>query len=670
MNGDNRQVNPKWRPWVLSLGLFLLNAYICRELFGAEFLRNLDSNEGVFTSLIRFYREHAFVQWYPWFNAGMPIENAYQPLLPMLGAATSFVTGLNAPRSLHLLLALLYCLGPVTLFWFAWDWSQSWVLSCGAALGYSLLSPAEWFIPILRLRMEGFWGPLRLYNLVHYAEDPHNLALTLLPLALLFLRRAVVTRTTWSIIGAIACSAGVVMTNAFGGIDLALGGIAIVLAAGGGFWILAGVGVAAYLWMSPWLPPSLIDLIRHDQWGEAGVMHQSAAAQAAAVAAFVVLVFGTRRMKSPVERFALFFGYWLCLIPIGFFLYNVTLVPQGGRYQLELELAVCLLLGVVLARMVRHSHRWVAVAAIVVVVIAGVRQAKHFRRYARGLIERIEITQTIQYKTCLWLDQNLRGQRTMVSGDTEYICNIYSDNPQLSAGHQPSAPNWMQKVAVYGIYTGTPTGERDAEISMLWLKAFGAQAITVPGEKSREFYHPVLFPHRFDGVLPVLWHEEDDTIFAVPQRSKELARIVPREAIVQKAPLHGLDVEPLRPYVAALDDASLPLAEVRWDGFERASIRAAMKPGQVVSVQINYAPGWRAEVGGREVPVVKDAIGLMMIDPKCDGTCEVAIRYGATTEAWVCRLLSGLVTLGMALLLVPGISARARRAPRLQQSPR
>ena len=65
-------------------------------------------------------------------------------------------------------------------------------------------------------------------------------------------------------------------------------------------------------------------------------------------------------------------------------------------------------------------------------------------------------------------------------------------------------------------------------ISIFWLKAFGNQAITVPGEKSREIYHPIAHPHKFDGVLPVLWHDEDDTIFAVPQRSPSLAHVVPR----------------------------------------------------------------------------------------------------------------------------------------------
>lgn len=502
----------RWRLTLLALGLFLLNAYVCRELFLIEFIKNLDSNEGFFSAVARFYGEHPFERWSPWFSAGMPIENTYQPLLPAITALTALLTRLSEPRALHLVLAVVYCLGPVTLLWFAWDWSKSIPVALGAGLTYSLLSPALWFIPILRVPFEKSAGGLRLYNMVHYAEDPHNLALTLLPVAFLFLRRAISTRAPGAIVGATVWSGCVVLANAFGAVDLAIGGIAVVLAVGGGVRVLVLIGLAAYLWISPWLPPSLVQLIRGDQWGAAGAMHQQYLAPLAAVSVFILLAWVTRRFGSEMERFTVYLTYWLCLIPLGFFLFGMTLVPQGNRYQIELELGVCLLIGVMAGRIPRRGW-WVL---SVVVLLAGTYQTKIIRRFARNLIVPVEITQTIQYKTCMWLDKNLPGQRAMVSGDTEFICNIYSDNPQLSGGHEPSAPNWMQKVAVYSIYTGTPTGVGAAENSILWLKAFGTQAITVPGPKSREFYHPVQFPNRFDGILPVLWHDEDDTIFAVP----------------------------------------------------------------------------------------------------------------------------------------------------------
>ena len=61
--------------------------------------------------------------------------------------------------------------------------------------------------------------------------------------------------------------------------------------------------------------------------------------------------------------------------------------------------------------------------------------------------------------------------------------------------------------------------------------------------------------------------------------------------------------------------------------------------------------------------MTKDPIGLMVVAPGCNGPCEVNLHYGLTTEAWICRLLSGLITVGMLLVaVVPGISAAVRTA--------
>jgi hypothetical protein len=283
---------------------------------------------------------------------------------------------------------------------------------------------------------------------------------------------------------------------------------------------------------------------------------------------------------------------------------------------------------------------------VISVLLLSIRQTKSFRHSARRLIQPVEITQTIQYKIVHWLDRNMPGKRAMLSGDVQFLNNVISNNPQLGGGHEPTAPNWMDLVAIYTIYTGVGPDER-ADCSIFWLKAFGVQTVTVAGKNSREHYHAVVHPEKFDGVLPVLWHEEDDTIFAVPQRSRSLAHVIPREAVSVRQPIHGFDLEPVRAYVTALDDPQLPLAEMRWNGNTHFSVRAAMKRSQVLSVQVNYVPGWTATVAGRTVPVHGDGIGLMVAEPGCEGNCTVELAYGVTTEAWVCRVLSALVALGL-----------------------
>jgi hypothetical protein len=612
---------------LISCALFCLNAYICADLFTAGFLNNLSSNEGAFVSIARFFQLHPFdFAWFPWFNSGMPIENAYQPLLPVLAALAGAVSGAPLEKAFHFVLAVAWCAGPVTLFWFVYDWSESLTSGAVAALVYTLASPAEWFIPILRIHEPGGAGSLRLFNLIRYAEDPHIVALTLLPLALLFIRRG--NRTA-----AIVAAAAVVLTNAFGAVDLAIGGLCIVLALRRGVKSLLMVGVVAWLWVSPWLTPSLIRLMANDQWGARGVF-RAGPGFLIALAVLAGIWYLTRRWTRPVDRFAVLFVPLLCTIPLGFFLFDLTLVPQASRYQLELEMAVAIGLGCLFAHLPQRK------VLLALLFAAGIWQTIESRRFARKLIQPIDITQTIQYKTNDWLRRNLPGQRAMVSGDVEFLTNVISENPQMSGGHEPTVPNLVERFAIYEIYTGAAAGDKDAEYSLLWLRAFGNQAVTVPAEKSREAYHPFAHPHKFDGVLPVLWHDDDDTIFAVPQRAASLAWVIPREALVVKEPLHGADVDPIRPYVAALDHPAL----LTWESPSRARISAQMHPGQVLSIQETWAPGWRATLQGRPAPIHKDDLGLIVIEPNCNGPCEVDLHYGPSAETWLCRAFSLLAT--------------------------
>ncbi len=58
----------------------------------------------------------------------------------------------------------------------------------------------------------------------------------------------------------------------------------------------------------------------------------------------------------------------------------------------------------------------------------------------------------------------------------------------------------------------------------------------------------------------------------------------------------------MRHFADALDDASLPVASVSWDSPERGNLHADLKPGQVISVAINWHSGWTAETAGHPVP--------------------------------------------------------------------
>ena len=649
-----------------ALALFALNVWIAHRLFALDFTA-LQSNETAFISIARFFHDHLFhnrvpdAGWFPWFDAGMPVEHAYQPLLPALAALLSFLTHASVPRAFHIVLALAYCLGPVTLFWFVWDWSESATPGFLSGLLYSLISPAAILFPQLRSG-PGFFGPLRLYNLVYFGEDPHLLALTLLPVALLYLRRAVVHRDGRSFAGAVIFCAAVALTNAFGVPILALGAICIVLAANAGLRgaaIALAAGITAWCLSAPLLPPSLIETMRSNAWSARGQYDGSPRAYLAAAA--VLFIFGvvwraTIRL-APFDRFVCLFAVWTCAFPVVFYSTGVTLVPQSHRYQLELEMGLCLLLAWLLLRLmlvlqlIRSGHV-ARMAVTLVLAVVAIHQARAYRNVAHTLIKPFDIQNSVEYKVARWIDRNLPGMRTMVSGDAAWVFNVFSDNPQLSAGHEPTALNFIQQIAVYQIYSGMNAGAKDAEVSLLWLKAFGNQAVTVPGPNTREAYKPFTNPAKFDGVLPVLWQGDGDTIYCIPQRSRALAHVIPAGAAVNRRPVNGLDLDPLRAYVSALDDPSLPVAEMKIEGQSKAFIHANLKPGQLLSVQENYDPAWRARVQGRDRAVKTDGLGLILIDPGCAGDCEVELSRAVTGEMWTCRILSGMAAVLVVIICV------------------
>ena len=103
--------------------------------------------------------------------------------------------------------------------------------------------------------------------------------------------------------------------------------------------------------------------------------------------------------------------------------------------------------------------------------------------------------------------------------------------------------------------------------------------------------------------------EGDDVIYQVsPPRDnapQSLAHVIHPDQLVCRAPVDGLDAEPLRPYIAALEDPSLPRARFQWRNPHEAAIAA----DQVLSVQVSYVPGGHATANGRPARLANDRLG-------------------------------------------------------------
>jgi hypothetical protein len=221
--------------------------------------------------------------------------------------------------------------------------------------------------------------------------------------------------------------------------------------------------------------------------------------------------------------------------------------------------------------------------------------------------------------------------------------------------------NLQYRYALHAIYTGENAGTEDGRKAALWLKVFGVHAVAVSGPLSQERFKPFVNPRKFDGVLPILWSENGDTVYEVPQRSASLAHAMPPASIVSRAPLHGVDTDPLLAYAAALDDPSLPPLTFGWTSRHSAHINGVLETGQVVSVQESYHPNWRASVNGSPAAVSSDALGMTVIEPQCSGPCSIELTYEPGASAKIAPFVSISCLLIPLLFVLLGPGNRVRR---------
>jgi hypothetical protein len=648
-------VTNRVRATSIGVGLFALNAAICWPLFGIEYLDDFQSNEGSWIALAKFLLQYwPHVSWFPWFDAGMPFENTYLPGVSAIVAMASIVGRCSPAHAFHAVAALAFSLAPVSLFLFALGVSGRFAPGVSAAVLWSVFSPSIIFPEILH-DMGTPFGIRRLRDIVYFGDTPHNVAICLLPVSLLLTFRYLEKPTGRRFALAVLAAAGVMIMNAFGIVVVFLSSLILFATATRLSWKnlarVAAIQLAAYLVVCRFLPPSLIGLLETNSQlvgGDFRFTSRTVILASCFLAILIMVWASTRRLSNPMLQFAMLFS--VCFGAVAFLGFQgLNLVPQPVRYHLEVEPGLCLLTVFLLEPVFRRIP-WKLVLAVIVVPLLWIfiRDCQ----FARTLIRPADIVHSTPFREARWIAENLPGQRVLVSSEAEFLFNVFSDNPQMSAGHEPSSPNWVQHVAIYTIETGQNAGAQDGPISVLWLKAFGCGAIVVPGRDSKDYYHPIANPDKFEGLLPLLWRESGDSIYKVPQRSVSLAHVIPRSAVVKNRPKHGLDVGELRLYVDALESDAAPPSVV-WENPEHVRIAARMDPSEVLSVQVNYDPGWEARVGGRKAKVEADKLGFIVIQPGCSD-CSIDLVFSGGRERRVALAASVFVLLGLiAMLLWP-----------------
>ena len=653
--------------------ILLVNLLIVGREFKVDYSAYLMSNEGSFIAIARSVASHpSDLLWSPLWDLGLPYQNTYIPGLHILVGAFSRLTGHSPALSFHQVSALFFALGPVAVYFMAWTMTRLAGTSWLAALAYSLVSPTAWLMPGIRGDLGGPWNIRRLQILAYYGEGPHTACLFFVPLAVLFLYLALTTGRLRIKIAAGLFLGLAVLMNAFAAVILGIAALALIAVSPAkrgwrsAFLVLA-IALLAYLWISPLLPPSVAADIHFNSSRVSGDFPFNAVSALGSVAlalACIVLWLVTQgRVSAPLRMFFLFTLAVSSVVLLAYYA-NCNIVPQPLRYGTTMDMSLCLSAVFGGAAILRaRAKSWLRPVAIVL-VLAAIVQTRHDMRYARKLIQRIDVTSTTTYHVARWMNDHMQGQRVFVGGAHSFHFNAFTDTPQLHGGHDPMQPSMLTLIAGFVIASGMNTGSRDMEICAVWLKALGAHAFSVPGPLSDPYYRPFPHPERFEGHFPVLWRESDTTIYNVPSRSTSLAHVVPANSLVQHFPVNGLDIDEMKQYVDALEDPALPDAPLQWLNWHTASIQAKLAAGRVVSIQVRYMPGWTAVVNGQPQTVERDGLGLMVLKPACSD-CRITIAYDGGLEWRLTCLASLLVTLLSALALVRSVLTRRSRSQAL-----
>jgi hypothetical protein len=653
-----------------GLALVWINAYICRELFWQP-TAYMNSMHGFWIALAKRAGDSWFQPtWWPYWDCGIPFEFTYAPLVPALTAAWAALGRVSPTIAFQSLTAVVYCLLPLTLFLMAWRLTRAPVASFLAALFYSLTAITTLIVPDDRFALQHFWDARRLYLLTVWDDLPHAAALALLPLVILFLERSIRRRRFRYYIPTVLLIALMAVASQFGVIEVAMAALCLLFVCcrhefRRTITVTVCLGIFAYAVVAPFLPPSLGSVIVNASGGRPGAGEFSLSS----VTALAIVALGWAILWHYLSRwthdwklqFFVLFAYLTSSVPVLAAWLNREFVPQPGRYKFEMELAWSLLVVFALRPWFTRAARPIQVTLLgLLLALAGEQVASH-RKFAKAILQPRDDSQTIEARTAIWAEQNLPGVRVMMPGTIAQWANDFTGIAQFSGSSWSQAANQVQQRGLAAVLNGGDTPERDARVSLAWLKAYGVGAVAVSGPKSQELWKPYAHPAKFEGLLPVLWRADDVAIYRVPQRTTSLAHVVPPAAIVTRSPAVPGDIADIEAYVNALEDPSLPAAEFRWEGSNHIRIRTSALGRQAISVQVSYHRGWHAHSGGRALPLKSDGLGLMWLQPECSGSCEVQLDYDGGWELRLCRYLSYAAIL--ALFVVPLARGFARLRP-------
>ena len=634
-----------------ALFILALNAYLARALFRVTFTEHLNSIEGAFIAIARYVSANwSDFKWSPLWHCGLPFENTYVPGLHVMVAAFGTITHVDAARAYHIVTALTYILGPVTLFWLVKAMRGSTIEAFFTALIYSLFSPSAVLIRIIRDDIHSVFHARRFQVLTLYGEGPHITAVAVIPLVIAGLQLLHEKRTPRRFAFAAFAWGALVLVNQPGTVaGIVIAYCWLVAHPPREFWraacecastALTGVALAVFA-----LPPSaIINTVRN-----VGVMHRSYAFDT--MHALVLLAVGgiafalnflLLKYNAPLRlRFGLITSATLMIIVLTADQSRFELLPQCGRYHLEMEMGLCLVAGTVLVSLMPRQ-RLPHVLFVALLIAASIFQIRKYSNYMTFMARPIDVTTRSEYVSARWVQDNMSGARVYATGSTAFWLNAFSDSPQLTGCCDQSMGNrFVENIPYLVNISSTPT---QYELTRKWLQAYGVRAIIANTPSSTEEYRDFHNAEKFDGILPILHREAGDIIYGVPARSPGIAHAILQNEAISAVPT-VLEDPQLDRYLSGIEHADRPEVKAEWMANSKIRLTGNLAPEHLISVQVAYARGWRATVNQQPRNISTDGLGNIIVRPECAGPCTIDLVYHGPPDKPFAIALSAIVFL-------------------------
>lgn len=643
------------------VAIYYVNFQIIGSWFSKNGPANLGSIEVSYISMARFILDFHFSSWAPFWYFGFPFHLFYTPLLPFFEAFLHAVFNMPLWESYRFITGIAYVLGPISVFFLAWQLSKKVISGIIAGIFYSV-GPTifYFFVPgVLGDKFSlDFYDPRRFTVLVRWGEGPHLFSLIFLPLVGVFYSKLLekpkfsylILTSLFLGLAALSNAIGlfssilllVCMTFVRFSQNIYMQNKIITL-----FFIS---GFIALGFISFWYNISFISNFFGEGEG-ASKVYLSLFPWGWIGATFIIIILHflfSRIIKDFGIAFSLlWFGILFTVVAIYYTTKTLELLPQALRYNIEVDLSLSILIGVVFGKLFKlGSSRFKMIETVGVGV--GLLVSFMLIVYIQPFIPTaskagsfsLDLSKTAEYEITTFLKTHVdesKGERVFVPGNYGFYLNYFTNVWQHRGGLFQAAINKWPDHMHYQIATG-----KNAELTRAWLVIGNIKyaVVTTPG--SRELYKEIKYPDKFSSYK-VLYDQGGDFIYEIPLKRPSLAKPVDIFSMQQlKEPEKGDDKKNIFAYSNWVENSSNNTTELIKINNDKYMIKGNVKKNEGILVQMSYHEGFRAvdSVSGRKLRIGRDPMGFLMLYPDLDGNVDISLVHGAVWKQYLGYFIS------------------------------